>query len=65
MNSINEILKVIAIADVIITVVFNYFNSYAKDTASQSYKKRTVIANIVFLIVLLTAVILAKALKNS
>ncbi len=64
MNLINKLLEIIAIADVIVMIVFNFLNSTQNDTSSRTYKKRTIIANIVFLIILLAAVFISKALKN-
>ncbi len=64
MNLINKLLEIIAIADVIVMIVFNFLNSTQNDTSSRAYKKRTIIANIVFLIILLAAVFISKALEN-
>jgi hypothetical protein len=64
MNIINKLLEIISIADIIIMLVFNFLNSTGEDTSSQVHKKRTIIANIVFLIVLLTGIFVSKALNN-
>ena len=64
MYYINKLLEMIAIADVIIMIVFNFLNSTGEDTSSPSYKKRTILANIVFLIVLLTVIIISKVLNS-
>ena len=64
MELLKKVFELIAIIDVAVMVVYNFFAYYGSDKADfEQHRKRIIITNILFLVILLLTIMLSKAMS--